>query len=213
MMPFECYKTYIALKTHFTKGDKYDFIQHRTQRIRAKEVSFYGKGLKGDEDYRPGRKDRFWFERMVRLYPDKDIVNFFVSNFVAGSDPQQVYMATIVKSGEKTFNEWQKKIQSLSYIFKNESIDLFEGKKFDDLFDCSKGHPPLLKSHLAGKTSLESMVIYDRILGYRNNFDKKLDDVVWKSISMKIKKYSPFLNIDVFTYKKILKGLILDTAR
>ena len=122
-------------------------------------------------------------------------------------------MATIVKSGEKTFNEWKKKIQSLSYIFKNESIDLFEGKKFDDLFDCSKGHPPLLKSHLAGKTSLESMVIYDRILGFRNNFDDKLDDVVWKSISMKMKKYSPFLNIDVFRYKKILKDLVLDTAR
>ena len=41
MMPFECFKTYIALKTHFTKADKYDFIQNRTQRIRAKEVSFY----------------------------------------------------------------------------------------------------------------------------------------------------------------------------
>ena len=213
MMPFECYKTYIALKTHFTKGDKYDFIQNRTQRIRATKESFYGKGLKGDKDYRPARKDRFWFERMVRAYPDKDIVNFFVSNFVAGEDPQMVYMATIVKSGEKIFNEWKRKIQSLSYVFKNEATDLFEDKKFDDVFDCSKGHPPILKSHLAGRTSIESMVIYDRILGYRVNFDKKMDDVVWKSTSMKIKKYSPFLNIDVFHYKKILKDLVLDTAR
>jgi len=28
-----------------------------------------------------------------------------------------------------------------------------------------------------------------------------------------MKKYSPFLNIDVFSYKKILKDLVLDTAR
>jgi len=57
------------------------------------------------------------------------------------------------------------------------------------------------------------MIICDRILGYRNNFNKKMDDVVWKSVSMKMKKYSPFLNIDVFHYKKILKDLVLDTAR
>jgi len=208
MMPFECFKTYIALKTHFTKGDKYDFIQNRTQRIRAKEVSFYGDGKK-----RKPRKDRFWFERMVRQYPDKDIVNFFVANFVAGTDPANVYMPTIVKSGEKTFNEWQKKMQSLSYFFKNEVGDLLDGKKFDDVFDCAKGHPPILKSHLAGRTSIETMIICDRILGYRVNFDKKIDDVVWKSISMKMRKYAPFINIDVFHYKKILKGVVLDTAR
>ena len=122
-------------------------------------------------------------------------------------------MATIVKSGEKTFKDWQKKMQSLSYIFKNESADLFEGKKFDDVFDCSKGHPPILKSHLAGKTSIETLIICDRILGYRVNFDKKMDDVVWSSVSKKMRKYSPFINIDVFHYKKILKGLVLDTAR
>ena len=207
MMPFECYKTYVALKTHFTK-DSYDYIQYRSQRIKAKKESFYGDGKK-----RKPRKDRFWFERMVRQYPDKDIVNFFVANFVAGTDPANVYMPTIVKSGEKTFNEWQKKMQSLSYFFKNEVGDLLDGKKFDDVFDCAKGHPPILKSHLAGRTSIETMIICDRILGYRVNFDKKIDDVVWKSISMKMRKYAPFINIDVFHYIKILKGVVLDTAR
>jgi hypothetical protein len=57
------------------------------------------------------------------------------------------------------------------------------------------------------------MLILDRILGYKNNFDKKLDDPVWKVTSTRMKKYSPFLNIDVFSYKKILKDLVLDTAR
>ena len=56
------------------------------------------------------------------------------------------------------------------------------------------------------------MIICDRILGYRNNFDKKMDDVVWKSVSMKMKKYSPFINIDVFHYKKILKDIVVDSA-
>jgi len=200
MMPFDCYKTFLAMKSHFTK-ETFDYQKFGNRLSKITLKSFYK------------RKDRFYFESMVRKYPDKDIENFFVSNFVAGSDPQLVYMATIVKTGEHTYREWQKRIQSLSYVFKNETGELFDDRKVDDVFNCSKGHPPILKSHLGGKTSLETLIICDKILGYRNNFDKKMDDVVWKSVSMKMKKYSPFLNIDVFHYKKILKDLVLDTAR
>ena len=103
----------------------------------------------------------------------------------------------------------EKKTQSLSYIFKEEVENVFDNKKIDDMFDCSKGHPPILKSYLGGDISLESMVIYDRILGYGKDFDKKPKDPVWETVSRKIKKYSPFLNIDVSRYKKILKEVII----
>ena len=53
------------------------------------------------------------------------------------------------------------------------------------------------------------MVIYDSILGYRKNFDSKLSDPVWETISRRIKKYTPFIHIDVFKYKKTLKELII----
>ena len=119
-------------------------------------------------------------------------------------------MANIVKHGERTYNSWRKRMQSLAYTFKEESHNLFDDQKVDNVFDCSKGHPLLLKSYLGGNTSLESMVIYDKILSYRVDFDKKISeyDPVWKSVSMKIKKYSPFINIDVFRYKKILKNIV-----
>ena len=86
---------------------------------------------------------------------------------------------------------------------------LFDDKKIDEIFDCSYGHPPILKSYLAGNTSLETLVICDRILEYRKDWDKKLDDPVWETVSRKIKKYTPFLNIDVPRYKKILKESVL----
>ena len=47
------------------------------------------------------------------------------------------------------------------------------------------------------------------IFEYRKDFDKKLDDPVWETVSRKIKKYSPFLNIDVQQYKKILQNVVL----
>ena len=130
-------------------------------------------------------------------------------SFIYSTDPGTMWIGEMIKEGEGRYQEWQKKVQSLSYVFKEDINNLFDGMKIDDVFDCSNGHPPILKSYLAKKTSLETMVICDRILEYRKDWDKKLDDPVWETVSRKIKKYSPFLNIDVPHYKKILKQTVL----
>ena len=194
-MPADAYRCYLALKNHFTK-DHYDYIKYRGK-TRASNQAFYK------------RKDRFWFEKFARQKNDKEIEDFFVSNFIYSTDPSTMWIGEMIKEGEGRYQEWQKKVQSLTYIFKEETESVFENKKIDDMFDCSKGHPPILKSYLGGDISLESMVIYDRILGYGMDFDKRLKDPVWETVSRKIKKYSPFLNIDVSRYKKILKEVII----
>jgi len=192
--PFEAYKSYLSLKNHFTK-DSYDYHKY-CGKSRATVKSFYG------------RRDRFWFEKVVRQKTDQEVVNFFVANFVSCSDPQSLWIGEIMREGETRYRDWQKKVQSLSYLFKEESEQMFSSNNLEQLFDCSRQHPPILKMFLSGKISLETLVIYDRIFQYGNNFDKKLKDPVWETISMKIKKYSPFLNIDVFHYKRILKKVI-----
>ncbi len=194
-MPADAYRCYLALKNHFTK-DHYDYIKYRGK-TRASNEAFYK------------RKDRFWFEKFARQKNDKEIEEFFVSNFIYSTDPSTVWIGEMIKEGEGRYQEWQKKVQSLTYVFKQETESVFENKKVDDMFDCSKGHPPILKIYLGGDISLESMVIYDRILGYGKDFDKRLKDPVWETVSRKIKKYSPFLNIDVSRYKKILKEVII----
>ena len=194
-MPFDAYRCYLSLKNHFTK-DHYDYIKYRGK-TRATVQAFYK------------RKDRFWFEKFARSKNDKEVEEFFVSNFIYSTDPATVWIGEMIKEGEGRYTEWKKKVQSLTYIFKEETESVFENKKVDDMFDCSKGHPPILKSYLGGDISLESMVIYDRILGYGKDFDKRLKDPVWETVSRKIKKYSPFLNIDVSRYKKILKEVII----
>ena len=67
----------------------------------------------------------------------------------------------------------------------------------------------MLKKYLSGEISIETLVILDKILGFRNDFNSKLQDPVWETVNMKMKKYSPFLNIDVFRYKKILKEVVV----
>ena len=194
-MPFDAYRCYLSLKNHFTK-DHYDYHKYRGK-TRATVQAFYK------------RKDRFWFEKFARSKNDKEVEEFFVSNFIYSTDPATMWIGEMIKEGDGRYTEWKKKVQSLSYIFKEEAESVFEKKKVDDVFNCSKGHPPILKSYLGGSTSLESMVIYDIILGYGKDFDKRLNDPVWETVSRKIKKYKPFLNINVPHYKKILKEVVI----
>ena len=194
-MPFDAYRCYLSLKNHFTK-DHYDYIKYRGK-TRATHQAFYK------------RKDRFWFEKFARQKNDKEVVDFFVSNFIYSTDPGTMWIGEMIKEGEIRYIDWKKRIQSLSYIFKEEVNSLFDEKQLNDVFDCSKGHPIILRSYLGKKTSLETLVICDIIFGYRKNWDQKLNDPVWETVSRKIKKYRPFLNIDVPHYKKILKEVII----
>jgi hypothetical protein len=196
MTPFDVYKTYLALKNHFTK-DSYDYHKY-CGKSRATLNSFYK------------RNDRYWFERISRQKTDNEVVDFFLASFVSCSDPETYWIGNIIKEGQDNYNFWSKKIQSLSYIFKDEIIKVFQNKNFDDLFNIKGNtHPEIVKEHLKNNLSLESLIILNKILGFKTDYDKKMDDPVWKFLSMRIKKYDAFLNIDVFKYKKILKECIL----
>jgi hypothetical protein len=197
MMPFDAYRCYLSLKNHFTK-DHYDYIKYRGK-TRATHQAFYK------------RKDRFWFEKFARQKNDKEVEEFFVSNFVSSTDPSTMWIGDMIKNGEARYVDWKKKVQSLSYTFKEETNSVFSDNNFDAMFyiDGSR-HPDILKEYLGGKVSLETMVICDIILEYVKEWDKRLNDPVWETVSRKIKKYKPFLNIDVPHYKKILKEVVIN---
>ena len=192
--PFETYQTYLSMKSHFT-NPKYDFFKYGGK-SRATMASFNK------------RKDKYWFEKTSRKYSDQQILDFLLANFINTDTPQNLWIGEIINSGERIYAEWMRRIQSLTYIFKEQSQKLLSERDLETVFDCSKGHPLLLKSYLGGETSLETLIILEKVFSFRKNFDKKLQDPVWESVSLKIKKYNPFLNINVFNYKKILRDLI-----
>jgi hypothetical protein len=194
MAPFEVYCEYLALKNHFS-NPKYDYFKYN-KKVRATITSFNK------------RRDKYWFEKTSRKYKDQEIVDFLVSNFAAATSVNQVWIGEIINSGERTYAEWKKRRQSSTYLFKEQSNELLSENELEKLFDCSKGHPVLLKEYLSGRLSLENFVIYDKIFHFSKNFDKNLNDPVWETVSLKLKKYGPFLNIDVFSYKKLLRSIV-----
>jgi len=192
--PFETYQHYLSLKNHFT-NPKYDFFKYGAK-TRASITSFNK------------RKDKYWFEKTSRKYSDKEVVDFLVSNFTATDNPQNLWIGEIINSGERNYADWMKRQQSLTYLFKEQSNELLSENELETLFNCTKGHPLILKKYLSGSVSLETLTIFDKVFHFSKNFDKKLTDPVWETVSLKLKKYSPFLNIDMFQYKKILRSII-----
>ena len=192
--PFETYQTYLSMKSHFTNR-KYDFFKYGGK-SRATMSSFNK------------RKDKYWFEKTSRKYSDEEVLNFLLANFVNTDTPQNLWIGEMINSGERTYAEWMKRIQSLTYIFKEQSEKLLFENDLEKLFNCSKGHPLILKRYLGGEINLETFTILEKIFSFVKDFDKKLDDPVWESVSLKVKKYLPFININVFQYKKILRELI-----
>ena len=195
--PFETYQTYLSMKSHFTNR-KYDFFKYGGK-SRATMASFNK------------RKDKYWFEKTSRKYSDKEVLDFLLSNFVSANNPENLWIGEIINSGERTYAEWMKRQQSLTYLFKEQLNELLFNKNLNEVFDCSNNkHPIVLKKYLGGEISLETLMILEKVFSFVKNFDKKLTDPVWETVSLKIKKYTPFININVFPYKKILRELIND---
>ena len=158
------------------------------------------------------RKDRYFFEKMSRQKKDGEIVDYFTAIFSQCDDPQKMWIGEIIESGDKNYAEWQKKVQSLGYIFKQEMQSLCEGKEFNSLFECKSGtHPPIVKEHLKKNISIESLIILDAVIKFKKNLDKTLDDFVWETVSLKMNKYRPFLlnSVTIQNYKKILQRIVV----
>ena len=182
------------MKSHFT-NPKYDFIKYGGK-SRATITSFNK------------RKDKYWFEKTSRKYSDQEVIDFLLSNFVNATNPQNLWIGEIINSGERTYAEWKMRQQSLTYMFTEQSSTLLSENDLETVFNCSKGHPIILKKYLGGEISLETLSILEKVFSFKDKFDKKLKDPVWETVSMKLKKYLPFLNINVFQFKKILRNIL-----
>jgi len=184
------YKMYLALKNHFTKID-YDYIKYNGK-TRATEKTFNG------------RNDVYFFKKLGSKYSDLELLNYFVSNFIADS------RGYIRNFSDEVYKTWKTNQESFTYKFKQDINLLLDDlsqpyeNTFEIIFKTSKGkHPIIIQKYLSNEISLETLVIFESCLGYINDLDKVLTDPVWKSVKLKVLKYQPFLDIDCRKYKKI----------
>ncbi len=197
MNPYQCYLAFLSIKQHFVKPS-YDVVKYNWK-TRASLTSFHK------------RTDRYFYERLSRKKNDQEIKDFFISNFVNTDNPSSVYIVDLMRDGEDVYIQWMKRIQSLSYLFKNEISSFITSENFNSVIRCiNNQHSTLIRKYLQKQLSIETLVILNKILQYVRDYDKVLQDPLWDALKLKIIKYEPLLNIDKVKYSIILKEIICE---
>ena len=188
MSALECYKEYLALKNHFSKPS-YDYFKYNGK-VKVNASSF------------DSRKDKLFFQKLAK-HPD--VHSFLIANLAIDSKAWIRDLA-YSETAEKTYKDWLKRQQSLTYNFKQELSKLDEDFNNNFLIK-DNDHPILLKKFLGSEISLETICILLNLTGAKNHWDKKMQyDLVWDNTRTKIEKYTPFIKYD----KSKIKNILLD---
>ena len=199
MNSYEAYTLYLAIKLHFT-SDTYDFYRHN-----AKVNSTFNTFLK--------RNDRFFFHKLATKYGN-NLIDYYVSNF---ANKPKVWVGDLVRAdGDTIYNKWKTYNESLSYNFRSDcnviaNVISNNNIRFDDVFSVVDGqHPRMLRLLLSGKVSIQSFIIFDKILSFVNRWDKEIKEtIIWPEKSFKIAKLSPFVKVNLTKCKFIMKEVFV----
>lgn len=180
---------FLSLRTHF-HSERYDFFQ-MNGKVRATEQSYQN------------RKDKVFFEKIAKQYNTTELKKFYIANFLedrhyitdmTGDDAHRAYINYISRH------------QAISYSFSRDLDKMFDAG-IDKIFTTkSTTYPQLIMMSLNKSINIESMVILNDLIKYTNKFDDVYhDDFVWPRMSLKIRKYKPFIHYDHSVMKKTLK--------
>ena len=153
---FEVFKIYLAVKIHFTT-DSYDFSKYGG-RVTASLESF------------TKRSDRYFFHKLSKRYNERDILDYFVSNFAV--DSHKWIGSVINNEGAENYTKFRKYKESFDYHFRNDCVAIrneLDNKSisFNGGFDVVSGqHPRILRLLLRKKIHLQTTVILDTILSF-----------------------------------------------
>jgi len=190
---YGAYLLFLALRTHFT-SPKYDFWK------------FHGK-LRATKESYDKRPDRHCFEKLARMYTDKELKEFFIANLLE----DQIYPISLLENlAEDNYVQYKRRKQSLTYTVKNELDDLFSRGIKEAFVRKAQNYPRIVTKYLRGDLSHETMVILNKVVPFIQKFDTELgaDDLIWGKISLRLKKYQPFVVFDNDSIKTVFKRLI-----
>jgi len=152
-----------------------------------------------------GRPDKFQLTKIGKRFKRKeDIIKYFAAHQVAGNK----WVGDMLRD-EQTYVEFLTRIDSLSYIVKNE-LEEISGTGLNDLLMSKEGYPKIIDLHLDGTVSLETVCILNLLTGFIEEANSCITEtILWPDLYNKIIKYQQFLDFD----KKKMKTIILNVFK
>jgi len=196
---FEAYALWNALKLHFT-SDSYDYFKYNGKTNVSKQ-SF------------TTNKSKYQFYKLSRKYDLEELKSFYVANFLEGKGD---WVGELLQDGDENYQKWQKRQQSLTYVFENDImylLDKVDGAEFWTMDDYFKpfdgGWPNIITKLMQNKISLETVCILIDIVGCMPRWEKQItEDIIWPTHHRIITKYTPFIQYDKEKFLHILKKKI-----
>ena len=193
---YKAYRYYLAIKLHFTT-DKFDVFQNRGN-------------VKGTREAFNARNDRYIFEKLAQKHSDdKEIIQFFVSNFAYGNDTA-IYAG---QEAEDNFMQWNKRKQSITKIFVDDLATLLthietNRLKHSAIFEFTENeYPVALKMFVGGKIAIETLRIIDDFSGIIEKWNHNLSvKYIWDNEMRRIKKLTGFVKYDKIKIEKIFSA-------
>ena len=175
----------MAVKLHFTSR-KYNVFETRGN-------------VKGTREAFNSRNDRYIFEKLGQKYDDREIIQFFVSNFAYGNDTA-IYGNS---EADELYFEWQKRKQAITKTFIDDLANIMnmcDVHKFntDGIFKSSNGDLPILTSmFLSGKITIETMRMIDDIEPFVDSWENDpMIKIVLGDKLLRIEKLKGFVKYD-----------------
>jgi len=183
------YCIYLSINMHYNV-DSYNALKYNFK-VRAKQQTFWK------------RKDRYFFYKIGQKlnWDREEVINYFNAYFSGGVN----WLGDMLEN-DPVWVEYQKKMQSLNYIFENDIYNLHDDiEDFNGLFEIKEGaHPPIIQKLLQGDICIETIVVLNKILGFIPKL-KITETIVWPDLKKRILNYSLMIDqrINTATCKKI----------
>ena len=184
---FETYKTFTALKNHFSLTS-YDYHKYN------------GKVNVTPESFKR-RHDWYQFRKLSKK---PDLVGYIIANLL---DNPSRWVGDIVAdpNSDQRYMRWKKTQQSPMYTFEQD-LNKVKGKieaalvvpKDDD-------YPQVIKMYRRGEIKLETLVILGDLTGCFSHWTQKIsEDIIFPTINRTYEKYRSFLKYDKEKATKIV---------
>lgn len=192
MTPFEAYKVYVAVVTHF-KSDSYDIVKYRG-RVNANEPAFMR------------RRDASFFYTAAKLYKNPDR---WTKAIVACILQDKEYVADIINS-EDLIEAYMARRENMARHYQEDLRGLLDiTRKLDHLFiqNYDTTDPIIISKIHQGEVRPESAVLMDYVFRWLNKA-RSSDTLLWPDTRRKLQKYRAFINVDVDKYNDLTVKVI-----